>query len=254
MIFDSRAGATKISANTIDGTSIESGATDLSDLFVGTATTISGTGYLGGGGNLSGNRTITHKELLNATGQTIHTAQTPSFGGTFKIPVITYDKAGHISAVSETTVALPTQEAGSDSAVTQTSFTGTGSAYMVLHAGTGSSTTGVSYVTGVSSDKDGNLKSLSVSAGTITAATGIRGNNVSANTITAATGIRGNNVSAGTISAATSMTTPAMTANTVSANTISAGTNSAQTAVTVTGVVEATKFVGIIDCGTYSGS
>lgn len=233
VIFDSRAGATKISANTIDGTSIESGATDLSDLFVGTATTISGTGYLGGGGNLSGNRTITHKELLNATGQTIHTAQTPSFGGTFKIPVITYDKAGHISAVSETTVALPTQEAGSDSAVTQTSFAGTGSAYMVLHAGTGSSTTGVSYVTGVSSDKDGNLKSASVSAGTVSAATDIRGGNVSA----------------GTVTAARSMVTSAMTANT-----ITAGTNSAQTAVTVTGVVKATKFVGIIDCGTYSGS
>lgn len=257
VVFDSRAGA-KITASTIEGVTvtgrtvvgglIESGGTNLSDLFVGTATTISGTGYLGGGGNLSGNRTITHKELHSATGQTTNTAQTPRFGDTFNIPVVAYDKAGHISSVSTTTVALPTPDAGSDSAVTQTSFTGTGSAYMVLHAGTSSSTTGVSYVTGVSSDNAGHLKSASVSAGTISAATGIRGSNVSAGTISAATGIRGNNVSAGTISAATSMVTSAMTANT-----ISAGTNSADTAVTVTGVVEATKFVGIIDCGTYSG-
>lgn len=233
VIFDSRAGATKISANTIDGTSIESGATDLSDLFVGTATTISGTGYLGGGGNLSGNRTITHKELHSATGRTTNTAQEPSFGSTFNIPVVAYDKAGHITSASTTTVKLPAISASSDSAVTQTSFTGTGSAYMVLHAGASSSTTGVSYVTGVSSDKDGNLKSLSVSAGTVSAATNIRGSNVSA----------------GTVTAARSMVTSAMTANT-----ITAGTNSAQTAVTVTGVVKATKFVGIIDCGTYSGS
>lgn len=206
-----------VTGTTVLGNTIKSGATDLSDLFVGTARTISGTGYLEGGGDLSGNRTITHKELHNATGQTTpNTAQTPRFGDTFNIPVVAYDKAGHISSVSTTTVALPTPGASSDSAVTQTSFTGTGSAYMVLHTGTSSSTTGVSYVTGVSSDNAGNLKSASVSAGTI--------------------------------SAATSMVTSAMTANT-----ISAGTNSADTAVTVTGVVEATKFVGIIDCGTYSG-
>lgn len=263
IVYDSRSGA-KISASTIEGVTvtgatvlgnaIKSGATDLSDLFVGTATTISGTGYLGGGGDLSGNRTITHKELHSATGRTTNTAQEPSFGSTFNIPVVAYDKAGHITSASTTTVKLPAISASSDSAVTQTSFTGTGSAYMVLHTGASSSTTGVSYVTGVSSDNAGNLKSASVSANTVTAATGIRGNNVSANTISAATGIRGNNVSAGTISAATSMTTPAISAGTVSAGTISAGTNSAQTAVTVTGVVEATKFVGIIDCGTYSGS
>lgn len=258
MVYDPRSGA-KISASTIEGVTvtgatvlggvIKSGTTDLSNLFVGTARTISGTGYLEGGGDLSGNRTITHKELHSATGQTTpNTAQTPRFGDTFNIPVVTYDKAGHISSVTATTVTLPTPDASSDSAVTQTSFTGTGSAYMLLHTGASSSTTGVSYVTGVSSDNAGNLKSASVSAGTITAATGIRGGNVSAGTISAATGIRGNNVSAGTISAATSMVTSAMTANT-----ISAGTSSAQTAVTVTGVVEATKFVGIIDCGTYSG-
>jgi len=218
-----------ISANTIEspvikGARILSGTenTNLSDLFVGTATTINGTDYLEGGGNLSENRTITHKELHNATGQTTpNTAQEPSFGDTFNIPVVTYDKAGHISAVTETTVKLPTPDASSDSAVTQTSFTGTGSAYMVLHTGPSSSTTGVSYVTGVSSDSAGHLTSVSVSAGTVSAATGIRGGNVSAGTI--------------------------------SANTIAAGTNSALTSVAVTGVVEATKFVGIIDCGTYSG-
>lgn len=233
VVYDPNSGAT-ISANSIVGASIKSGATDLSDLFVGTATTISGTGYLSGGGDLSGNRTITHQELHSATGRTTPNApQMPSFGGTFNIPVVSYDKAGHVSSVYTTTVVLPTPEEGSDIAVMQTPFTGTGSAYMVLHTRTSSSTTGVSYVTGVSSDKDGNLKSVSVSAGTISAATDIRGDNVSANTI----------------SAATSMATSAMTANT-----ITAGTNSALTAVAVTGVVEATKFVGIIDCGTYSGS
>lgn len=233
VVYDPNSGAT-ISANSIVGASIKSGATDLSDLFVGTATTIIGTGYLGGGGDLSGNRTITHQELHSATGRTTpNSPQRPSFGGMFNIPVVSYDKAGHISSVNTTTVVLPTPEEGSDIAVAQTSFTGTGSAYMVLHTGASSSTTGVSYVTGVSSDKNGNLKSASLSAGTISAATGIRGNNVSANTI----------------SAATSMATSAITANT-----ITAGTNSALTAVAVTGVVEATKFVGIIDCGTYSGA
>jgi hypothetical protein len=191
-----------VTGTTVLGNTIKSGATDLSDLFVGTARTISGTGYLEGGGDLSGNRTITHKEPHSATGQTTpFSPQKPSFGGTFMVPVVSYDKAGHISSVRTTTVELPALSASSDSAVTQTSFTGTGSAYMVLHTGTGSSTTGVSYVTGVSSDKNGNLKSASLSAGTITA-----------------------------------------------------GANSTQTAVTVTGVVEATKFVGIIDCGTYSGA
>jgi len=264
VVYDPEDGA-KISAKTIAGDSINSGATDLSDLFVGTAATISGTGYLEGGGNLSEDITIEHKELHTATGETIpNTPQKPNFGGTFTVPVVSYDKAGHILSVRTTSVLIPTADTNTDVAVKQTSFTGNGSAYMVLHTGTGSSTTGVSYVTGVSSDKEGNLKSVSVSAGTISAdtdirggnvsagtisaATGIRGSNVSAGTISAATGIRGNNVSAGTISAGTSMVTSAMTANT-----ISAGTNSADTAVTVTGVVEATKFVGIIDCGTYSG-
>ena len=35
------------------------------------------------------------------------TAQTPSFNGTFKVPFLTIDEAGHITAISEHTVTIP---------------------------------------------------------------------------------------------------------------------------------------------------
>ena len=79
-------------------------------LYVNTARTVSGTGALEGGGNLSANREITHKALAPSavSGKTSpSTAQTPGFNSTFNVPVIDYDKYGHITAVTTTTVKIP---------------------------------------------------------------------------------------------------------------------------------------------------
>ena len=79
-------------------------------LFVNTARTVSGDGALEGGGNLSANRTITHKTLApsGASGTTSpNAAQTPGFGATFNVPVISYDKYGHITGKTTTTVTIP---------------------------------------------------------------------------------------------------------------------------------------------------
>ena len=71
---------------------------------------VTGTGALGGGGDLSADRTITHNELApnGASGQTSpNEAQTPGFNETFNVPVITYDKYGHIISAETTTVKIP---------------------------------------------------------------------------------------------------------------------------------------------------
>ena len=79
-------------------------------LYVNTATTVTGDGALEGGGNLSSNKTITHKALApsGASGKTSpNAAQTPAFGENFNVPVVEYDKYGHITAVTTTTVKIP---------------------------------------------------------------------------------------------------------------------------------------------------
>ena len=79
-------------------------------LYVNTATTVTGSGALGGGGNLSSNREITHNELApsGTSGQTSpNAAQTPAFNATFNVPVIKYDKYGHITGTTTTTVKIP---------------------------------------------------------------------------------------------------------------------------------------------------
>ena len=71
---------------------------------------VTGSGALTGGGDLSTDRTITHVALApsGASGQTSPNAtQSPAFGGTFNVPVISYDKYGHITATTTTTVAIP---------------------------------------------------------------------------------------------------------------------------------------------------
>ena len=50
---------------------------------------------------------IKHKNSLTS-GNTSQGAQTPSFGGAFAIPYVSYDAAGHITAKSNTKVTLPT--------------------------------------------------------------------------------------------------------------------------------------------------
>lgn len=75
--------------------------------------TVTGTGALGGGGNLTANRTITH----NTTGSAAksNSSQTKSISGSgasnsFTIPVIDVDTYGHVkyTADSEITITMPT--------------------------------------------------------------------------------------------------------------------------------------------------
>lgn len=71
--------------------------------------TITGTGALSGGGSLKDNRTITH----NTSGVTpgtyaTNTSTALTNGGTFKIPQVTVDTYGHVTAASDVTLTLPT--------------------------------------------------------------------------------------------------------------------------------------------------
>ena len=73
-------------------------------------TKVSAGDALSGGGDLSADRTISHKALApsGAAGTTSPSAaQTPNFNETFNVPVINYDKYGHITGVTTTTVTIP---------------------------------------------------------------------------------------------------------------------------------------------------
>ena len=78
-------------------------------------TTVQGTGALSGSGVVnatsSGTISIEHKTKFSGTGQTSpNTSQSPSFGGTFNVPVVKYDEYGHITGSTTATVSLPTPE------------------------------------------------------------------------------------------------------------------------------------------------
>jgi len=95
-------------------------------------TTVQGTGALSGSGVVnatsSGTISIEHKTKFSGTGQTSpNTSQSPSFGGSFNVPVVKYDEYGHITGSTTTTVTLPTPEAQNRTE---------------LYVGTGSTTTG----------------------------------------------------------------------------------------------------------------
>lgn len=95
-------------------------------------TTVQGTGALSGSGVVnatsSGTISIEHKTKFSGTGQTSpNTAQSPSFGGSFNVPVVKYDEYGHITGSTTTTVTLPTPEAQNRTE---------------LYVGTGDTTTG----------------------------------------------------------------------------------------------------------------
>lgn len=73
----------------------------------------------------SGTRTISHAIPTGSTSGTTSpsTVQTPTFGGTFNIPVITTDKFGHVTGKSNTTVKIPSQTSLSKGADTTGSAT-----------------------------------------------------------------------------------------------------------------------------------
>ena len=65
--------------------------------------------------------------------------QTPTYGGTFNVPYITVDAAGHITAISTHTVKIPASD-NTNNAVTQTNQTGAND-YRILLSGTADDTT-----------------------------------------------------------------------------------------------------------------
>lgn len=72
--------------------------------------TVTGTGVLGGGGNLTTNRTITHNKVL---GTATTSAQGGVSGNTITVPIITADEYGHLKTVGTeswtyTAPAIPT--------------------------------------------------------------------------------------------------------------------------------------------------
>lgn len=203
--------------------------------YVQTARTVTAGTGLSGGGNLGSDVTIRHKTV---TVNTLTDQDTTSITDrTFTaVTAITDDGMGHMSSVKSAVFELPS---ASDSAVTQTSYTGTSAQPLLTKNGTGSGsvTTSATFVTAATIDGSGNIKTTgnvsgatisganiygatAISGANITAATAVRAGNVSAGTISAGTGIRAGNVSAGTITAATDLR-----AGNVSAATISAATH-----------------------------
>lgn len=71
---------------------------------------ITATGALSGGGSLEADREITHNSVTRTDSSTLSAA--PGFGGTFKaIGSVTSDSYGHITAVDERTVTIPSTAA-----------------------------------------------------------------------------------------------------------------------------------------------
>ena len=102
--------------------------------------TVKGSGVLGGGGDLSTNRTITHNEIL---GTAVTTAVGGVSGNTITIPVIKADKYGHFTSLGSATFThTDNNSAHSHSAGVGLSLSGTGgtsgtSTYTLKTAGTG---------------------------------------------------------------------------------------------------------------------
>lgn len=67
---------------------------------------VTGTGALEGGGDLTADREITHRELFSGTAG--------SFGSATQVPKITVDKYGHVTAVTNTTITHPSHSRAID--------------------------------------------------------------------------------------------------------------------------------------------
>lgn len=91
---------------------------------------VEGSGVLGGGGDLSTNRTITH----NTSGVTAGSygdsgsTRTATYGGTIDIPYITVNDTGHITSASTKTITLPASDNTIGKQVVAASNSGTSNA------------------------------------------------------------------------------------------------------------------------------
>jgi hypothetical protein len=132
--FDAKGRATAASTKTIT----------LPTYTIGNATiTIkAGTGLKTGGSfttNQTSAGTITLDHSNSITAGSVGTAQSPSHGGTFAIPKITYDAQGHITGATTVNITLPGDN-NTDTKVTQT-VTTSNAAYPLLLAPNGQTTT-----------------------------------------------------------------------------------------------------------------
>lgn len=82
--------------------------------YVPTGRTITTASGLTGGGNLNANLTIGHSNNVTPGTASGTSSSTLSHGGTFKIPTITYDGQGHVTATGQTELTLP----GNDNYIT----------------------------------------------------------------------------------------------------------------------------------------
>ena len=88
----------------------------------------------------SGTRTFSHANSGATAGSYgDSSAQTPSYGATFKVPYITVNATGHVTAISDHTVKIPASD-NTNNAVTQTATT-TNANYEVLFSATEDNTT-----------------------------------------------------------------------------------------------------------------
>ena len=107
---------------------------------VGTITGVSVNSPLTGGGT-SGSVTISHEDSGATAGSYGDSAaQTPAYGGTFKVPYVTVDAKGHVTGISAHTVKIPASD-NTDTKVNQSSSTANG-AYPLLASASTSPTSG----------------------------------------------------------------------------------------------------------------
>ena len=145
--FDAKGRATAASTKTIT----------LPTYTIGNATiTIqAGTGLKTGGSfttNQTSAGTITLDHSNSITAGSVGSEQSPSHGGTFAIPKITYDAQGHITEATTVNITLPADN-NTDTKVTQTARTTDGEFPVLVRgtsAGTGNTTTTTSFRTNTS--------------------------------------------------------------------------------------------------------
>lgn len=167
--FDSKGRATAASTKTIT----------LPIYTIGNATiTIkAGTGLKTGGSfttNQTSAGTITLDHSNSITAGSVGSAQSPSHGGTFAIPKITYDAQGHITNATTVNITLPADN-NTDTKVTQT-VTTSNAAYPLLLAPNGqtATTTTTSYFdSGVTLNPSTNTIAANISGNAATATTAL---------------------------------------------------------------------------------
>ena len=140
-----------------------------------------GTGLSGGG--TSGTVTLNHNNSITAG--SVGAAASPTNGGTFSIPKITYDAQGHITEATTATITLPSIST-SDTKVTQTVRTTNGSFPVLLRgtsAGTTTTTTTTTFGTKITANPSTGVISATGFSGSGASLTSLAPANIAAGTL-----------------------------------------------------------------------